>query len=513
MDETEEFEFRRRYEMEKAKPKAKEPVKRQDAPIGGASFDPNTGEVVIDDGSRGGNANALDAAVRGFGRGLASIFGGEKAKAHIDQTNAPYKEQFPVAHGVGQFVGEVAPTLPVGGVLAKGLTKVAPAATELAAALRGGGFGADAGNLATRATGGAITGAAQSALIDSDPTSVGVGAVLGGALGGVGRGVQAMSKAVPEGVSAARELGYVMPPSQAGGGLTAHLLEGLSGKAATAQQASAKNQTVTNSLAAKALGLADDVQLSPEVLDAVRADAGKAYDALAKLPVKPAESADSLMNRAASAEIDPKKMVYDLRVARQEADAYYKAYGRSADPEQLTKAKMAKANASRIETELEKYAASMGKEDLLPALRDARQQIAKTYTVEKALNPTTGSVDAKVLAKELQKGKPLSGELKQAADFAKRFKKAVQTPEQMGSLPGVSPLDFAYAGAGGGYNIFQGDNAAEGALAGLAFRPAARAAILSKFGQDRLAKASGVNQKLVDLLRAAPASVASVKKD
>jgi hypothetical protein len=248
-------------------------------------------------------------------------------------------------------------------------------------------------------------------------------------------------------------------------------------------------------------------------LDAVRADAGKAYDALAKLPVKPAESADSLMNRAASAEIDPKKMVYDLRVARQEADAYYKAYGRSADPEQLTKAKMAKANASRIETELEKYAASMGKEDLLPALRDARQQIAKTYTVEKALNPTTGSVDAKVLAKELQKGKPLSGELKQAADFAERFKKAVQTPEQMGSLPGVSPLDFAYASGGGAYNLFQGDNAIEGAAAGLALRPAARAAILSKFGQDRLAKASGVNQKLVDLLRAAPASVASVRKD
>jgi hypothetical protein len=304
-----------------------------------------------------------------------------------------------------------------------------------------------------------------------------------------------------------------MPPSQAGGGLIAHALEGLSGKAATAQQASAANQKITNVLAAKALGLPEDVQLSPEVLDSVRSEAGKAYDALAKLPVKPAESADVLMNRIASAEINPKQMVYDLRVARQEADAYYKAYARSADPEQLTKAKQAKANASRIETELEKYAQGMGHEELLPALRDARQQIAKTYTVEKALNPTTGSVDAKVLAKELQKGKPLSGELKQVADFAERFKKAVQTPEQMGSLPGVSPLDFAYAGAGGGYNLFQGDNAAEGALAGLALRPAARALLLSKAGQNRLAKAGGVNPQLINMLRTLPASATSIQND
>lgn len=474
----------------------KQPVMRQDAPVGGASFDPNTGEVVIDDGQRGGAANSLDAFVRGIGSGLGSLV----RSSNMKQQAQPYKEQMPIATGAGEFVGEVAPTLPVGGVLAKGLLKVAPQATNLANAIRSGGMAE--GALGTRIGGGAITAGTQSAFIDADPTSIGVGAALGGTLGGVvGKG---LSKAMPAGVSAAREAGYVIPPTQAGGGVLSRMGEGLSGKAATAQAASVKNQEITNALAAKAVGLPEDVPITTDALNSVRKEAGKAYDALAELPVVPPVSANPLMNIPASKGFDPKQSVYDLRVARNDADAYYKSYGRTADPEALTKAKAAKAEASRIETELEKYAVSLGQTDLLPALRDARQQIAKTYTVEKALNPTTGTIDARALAKELRKGKPLSGELKQAAEFANQFPKASQTMETAGGAVSLSPLDF-YASGGLGLGSYLGGgspvDAAQNAAIGLGARNVARSLILSSPVQNRLANVGTQSSALASALR------------
>lgn len=404
-----------------------------------------------------------------------ATMGKEKLKGEV----APYKAANPMTAGGGELAGEIVSTLPTGGILAKGLTKVAPGAKALAESLRTGGMAS--GNVGTRVAGGATTGAAQAALIDQDALSTGIGGALGGTLGGVVG--KAVAKAAPAGVKVAREAGYVIPPTQAGGGIVSRAAEGLSGKAATAQAASVKNQDVTNSLAAKALGLPDDAPITTESLAEIRKDAGKAYDALASLPKVEAVAADSLMNIPASKGLDPKQAVYDLRVARNDADAYYKSYGRTADPEALTKAKTAKAEATRIEKELEDYAASIGKTDLVPALRDARQQIAKTYTVEKALNPVSGTIDARELAKALRKGKPLTGELKQAAEFASQFPKAAQVMEKSGGAVALSPLDYLFAG-GAGLNSLAGGgsgfDAAQNAALGLGARNAARALVLSK---------------------------------
>jgi hypothetical protein len=182
-------------------------------------------------------------------------------------------------------------------------------------------------------------------------------------------------------------------------------------------------------------------------------------------------------------------MVYDLRVARNEADGYYNAYARSADPEQLLKAKSAKAQATKLENDLEQYAKDMGKLDLLPKLRDARQLIAKTYTVENAMNKTTGTIDAKEFAKRLQKGKPMSDELKQIGEFAQAFPKAAQKPEIIGGTIGISPLDYAAATVTGGASMLAGqNNEATGAttLAALLARPTARRLVLSNPMQNRL---------------------------
>jgi hypothetical protein len=321
---------------------------------------------------------------------------------------------------------------------------------------------------------------------------------IGGAFPVLGAGASKLAEAVrgtklspqmQQAVSNARELGYTVPPTQAGGGVANRMLEGMAGKISTLQEASVRNQNITNKLATKSLGLPEDAVLTPELLGNIRDDAGKAYEALKSLPKKPAVLADSTMNRAAAPAINPAKMVEDLKIARKDAEGYYNAYARSAHPEDLAKAKAFKSKATKLEDDLEAYAKDMGKEDLVPALRDARQLIAKTYTVENAMNKTTGTINAETLAKRLQKGKPMSEELKQIAEFAQAFPKAAKTPEIIGGTIGISPLDYTVAGLTGGASLLGGsDKETTGAatLAALLARPAARKLVLSNPMQNRL---------------------------
>lgn len=110
-----------------------------------------------------------------------------------------------MAYQGGKLGAEIAGTLPVGGVLAKGLTKAAPGATRLAEALRTGGMSTGAPgvqiltraggkDLALRAAGGGITGGASTLAINPEDTGMGAGIsaalpVGGKLLVGAGRGV------------------------------------------------------------------------------------------------------------------------------------------------------------------------------------------------------------------------------------------------------------------------------------------------------------------------------------
>jgi hypothetical protein len=106
----------------------------------------------------------------------------------------------------------------------------------------------------------------------------------------------------------------------------------------------------------------------------------------------------------------------------------------------------------------------------MAAFKAARQQIAKTYSVQSGLNAATGDVSAQKLAQQLAKGKPLSGELKDIAEFATAFPKATQTLKE--APKAWSPLD-AFAGLGGA------GIGSPTLMAAAAARPAVRAALLS----------------------------------
>lgn len=453
-----------------------------------------------------GAKDVIDTGAQLLATGFDKVAGtqeGQRVAAMNSAGKADFDKEYKdsTAASVGRVAGQVAVTLPVGGALGAGVKAAGAAgalpkaAVPLGEAIASGGLSAQGAGMGTRAAGGAIAGGATAGLVD--PEQAATGAAIGAALPVVVRGAGKVGHALtssmrgPEvapgirkAAESAAENGFVVPPTMAKPTLGNRLMEGLAGKISVAQNASMKNQQVVNQLAAKEIGLPAETTITPELLKEIRANAGQAYKAVASLPVKPAERAQPMFNKPASPEINPAQMVEDLKQARNDAQAWYRAYNRSASPEDLTKAKAAEGLSKRLESGLESYAESLGQSDLLRSLRDARTMIAKTYSVERALNPTTGSVDAQTLAKLAKKG-VLTGGLKASADLATAFPKAAQSVEKMGSLPQVSPLDWTAA-----LGIGAATGGSPVAAAGLVARPLARAATLSKPVQRSLSQAA-----------------------
>lgn len=270
----------------------------------------------------------------------------------------------------------------------------------------------------------------------------------------------------------AHAAGYVVPPSAVGGSTVGNILESISGKAAIGQESALRNQEVTNRLARKALGVADDTPISEGMLKALRKTAAQPYRDVAGL------SKQAEMNLEA------------LKNARFEANAYQKHYAVSADPKSLAESRRLAQQADMLEQSLEQQATQAGRPELVKALRDARKQIAKTYEVERALNVGTGDVSAKALGRALDKGKPLSDELAVAGRFAEAFPSyaregaAIPTPNVSKSAAIVSLLL-----SGGGSAAAGPAGIAAGALPFVA-PPLAQKALLSRPVQDAIANPS-----------------------
>lgn len=577
MNEQEEFEFRLRLEKEQgaAKPQKAAPEGEKnggwmDVNIPGVGASPRT---VL---------NAGAGAVRGAGSiGATLMWPIDKATDLIEGDRAPNvsglvtgkqplsrneerrqdmtnaldtmgADTNSLAFGAGKLGGEIAGTAGAGGAVANLLGKLPGVATAVPGvlnALRTGGMstGQQVGpgainalkDIGARVVGGAVSGGASAGLVN--PEDAGMGAALGGALpvvtkvaGAVGEKVGNVlrgpdqSADLAAAIQGARGSGYVIPPTQANPTLGNRLLEGFSGKITTAQNASAKNQVVTNAKAATAIGLPADTKITPDVLKNVRDQAGAAYDAIGNAGVvTPGKAYDAALDAIAAPHVKAAQgfpnakpspvldLVDQLRAPNFDASsavAKIKELRTAADDAfrsgNTDIARASKSASKALEDTLEAHLAASGNTQVLDDFRAARQLIAKTYSVEKALNSTTGAVDARKLASQLAKGKPLSGELKEAAEFGARFPKAAQTLEQMGSLPQTSPLDWA---VGGGMSAATANPLA---MLGVLARPAARATALSPVVQNRLVQGApmqlGVNPALAQLgYQTAPVFTAS----
>ena len=363
---------------------------------------------------------------------------------------------------------------------------------------------------------------------------------IGGAFPVLGAGVSKladmvrgakMSPQMNTAIEKARETGYTVPPTQAGGGLINRALEGMAGKLSTLQEASVRNQNITDKLAKQSLGLSEDAILTPDLIKSIRTDAGKAYENL-KLSgtvktspkfiqaldnIKPYQDAIQaakdfpdemnspiikIVDSLKRPNFDVNSAVSKINLLRNDADIAF----RQGD---TALAKTNKDASQVLENTIENHLANTKQTDLLDKFRQARQTIAKTYEVEKAMNTTTGTVNAQKLAARLQAKKPLSGELKDIAEFAQAFPRAAKTPESIGGTIGISPLDYAAATITGGASMLGGNNnETTGAttLATLLARPAARKAVLSDFMQNRLMQQQGKQMIPQGVKQALPSS-------
>jgi spore coat protein CotF len=268
--------------------------------------------------------------------------------------------------------------------------------------------------------------------------------------------------------------GYVVPPATIKPNIRNIALESIGGKQATEQTARATNQQVTNKLANRTLGLPETREITRDTLEQVRDEAGQVYE-MVKSAGRIATDDDykaSLQgiraniekiredfpkaNVAASKEI--KDLVDSLDVPEFDTNSgmeYLKQLRNEAadnlasldEPTRKALGRAQREAAEALEEMIFRQLKNAGQGDLAQRFDNARRQIAKSYTVQAALDEGSGSVDAMKLAQILNKGKPLSPELELAARMGGSFPRAMIRPERTGSV-GSNALDLAMTGAG-----------------------------------------------------------------
>jgi hypothetical protein len=259
--------------------------------------------------------------------------------------------------------------------------------------------------------------------------------------------------------------GAVLPPTQVNPSIANILLEGYSGKVSTKQAASIKNQDLVNAQARKTLGLQEGTPITSQVLKDYRDVKGQAYEALRSNPAyyadKPfltdlnkrtadiqkrggiVKSADelNLLNELKQMRFDGDGLVEKIKVLRSESDVNFRAN----DADKLRLAQVQKFAANQLEDLAERNLVKFGQPDVMSNFKQARQDIAKSYTIEKALNAASGDVSAAVLGQRAKSGKIVPSEMQALANAAATYPEAFGNVARIGGSPGISPLDFGAA--------------------------------------------------------------------
>jgi len=294
--------------------------------------------------------------------------------------------------------------------------------------------------------------------------------------------------------------GATLPPTQVNPSMLNRLLEGFSGKQQTSQVASIKNQEVINTQARKSLGLAPDTPITPQVLQEYRNVKGQAYDALRSNPAYYTDK--TFINNIDTRVKDLQKLASTTDVARElnvlnglkqlrfDGDGLVEQMKRlkfdgesnaiSMDPANKSLGQAQKFATRQLEDLAERNLTKFNQPDVMSNFKQARQDIAKSYTIEKSLNAATGDVSGSKLGQRAAAGKIVPSELQALSDAAAAFPSAFQNVARIGSVPGISPLDVGAAG------IAAASASNPALLATVAGRPLARSAITSAPFQNRM---------------------------
>jgi hypothetical protein len=278
--------------------------------------------------------------------------------------------------------------------------------------------------------------------------------------------------------------GFVVTPGSVTPTVGNILLERIGGKTRVEQLAGVRNQQVTDSLARRAIGLPDDAPLTRDAMRDIRAQEYTAgYAPLANIGRVVADAdfkqalqdvtnaftgasksfkgaapqdVQKLIKPYSVADFDAADAIAATRTLRENArNNFQKGEGA------LARAQIAVSNALEGQLERSLQAANNTQATaLLDGFRNSRKRMAVSHAVEDAIVEGTGSVDARKLASDFQKGKLLTGELETAAKFANTFRRVVTTPGAVGT-----PAAQTFGGMGIGTRGMIG-GAAGGAFGG-----------------------------------------------
>jgi hypothetical protein len=278
--------------------------------------------------------------------------------------------------------------------------------------------------------------------------------------------------------------GFVVTPGSVTPTVGNILLERIGGKTRVEQLAGVRNQQVTDSLARRAIGLPDDAPLTRDAMRDIRAQEYTAgYAPLANIGRVVADAdfkqalqdvtnaftgasksfkgaapqdVQKLIKPYSVADFDAADAIAATRTLRENArNNFQKGEGA------LARAQIAVSNALEGQLERSLQAANNTQATaLLEGFRNSRKRMAVSHAVEDAIVEGTGSVDARKLASDFQKGKLLTGELETAAKFANTFRRVVTTPGAVGT-----PAAQTFGGMGIGTRGMIG-GAAGGAFGG-----------------------------------------------
>ena len=272
----------------------------------------------------------------------------------------------------------------------------------------------------------------------------------------------------------AQKLGLDVPPSLKGAGAVEKGIESIGGKADVAREMSARNREAVQVIARREAGIPENQPLTEETLAQARNRIAQPYRQISSLSPQAAKALEK------------------LKQVRQEAKVYHRHYDMQGDPKSLKEAQRLDDKAEALENRISKIAGDLAP-DLLPALKQARTQIAKNYDIEKALNVGTGEIDARKIGRLIDKRgvQGVTGELGTVGKFAQAYPDFVQPKASATDVSALRPyaslLGLSLGAGAGGYELgkhYTGTNYGY-VMAALPFlSPAARSLALSKLMQS-----------------------------
>lgn len=330
------------------------------------------------------------------------------------------------------------------------------------------------------------------------PLASGVQATRGAvALNNEAKTIAATRNPTPEemAIGKAQGLGLKLLPSQQGRAPGA-IAEGLAGQAKLERSLSKENAVRVDAAAAEEVGLPAGTRPTHEALAKKAQEASSVYkevgelgtvetdpqfaDAIAKISDRSgsgsfAEDTPAAVTRlkeiyGSKSEFEAQDAVAKVRQLRADASKNIKAPNA---PEQNALGHAQRQIANILDEQMERAAQARGQNDLVARYKAARVQLAKIHSVQDAIRGS--NVSAKALAKQNDRGVPLSGKLNDIAESYQSFDRVLQEPGKIRDSGPLGVVDYLVGAGAALHNPLLATAAAS--------RPLVRSALASDFYQ------------------------------